>query len=98
MKYIDAEKLIHDLVERINAYSKGYATGDNYRKDAIEILLEDVKHQLSLHQEQQKVDLEKVLSGFTGYYAHENSGEYPSAIDIARHFYELGLKTKKEKN
>ena len=49
-----------------------------------------------MKQEQPKVDLEKVLSGFTGYYAHENSGEYPSAIDIARHFYELGLKAKEE--
>lgn len=47
---------------------------------------------------EQEVDLEKVLSGFIGRYAHENSGEYPSAIDIARHFYELGLNARKEEN
>lgn len=49
-----------------------------------------------MKQEQPDVDLEAVLSGFFGYYAHENSGEYPSAIDIARHFYELGKARKEE--
>ena len=49
-KYIDAEKLIHDLEERIFAYSEGYAAGDDCRKDAIETLLKDVKYQLSLQQ------------------------------------------------
>ena len=49
-KYIDAEKLIHDLEERIFAYSEGYAEGDDCRKDAIETLLKDVKYQLSLQQ------------------------------------------------
>ena len=47
-------------------------------------------------QEQPEVDLEKVLSGFIGRYAHENSGEYPSAIDIARYFYNLRLNARKE--
>lgn len=51
-KYIDADKLIHDLEERIFAYSEGYAEGDDRRKDAIETLLKDVKYQCSLQQEQ----------------------------------------------
>lgn len=51
-KYIDADKLIHDLEERIFAYSEGYAEGDDNRKDAIETLLKDVKYQYSLQQEQ----------------------------------------------
>ena len=51
-KYIDADNLIHDLEERIYAYSKGYANGDDYRKDAIETLLKDVRNQYSLQQEQ----------------------------------------------
>lgn len=38
------------------------------------------------------VDIEKTLNGFQNFYAHENSGEFPSAIEIAKHFYELGLK------
>lgn len=41
------------------------------------------------------VDLEKELSGWMGFYAYENGGEYPSAIDIARHFFNLGLNSKK---
>lgn len=55
-KYIDAEKLIHDLEERIFAYSEGYAEGDDNRKDAIETLLKDVKYQYSLQQEQSKIE------------------------------------------
>lgn len=105
MKYIDAEKLIHDLVERINAYSKEYAIGDNYRKDAIEILLEDVKHQLSLHQEQADVALENEINAVwnprfnLGWDEHSAlSMNHDGFADIARHFYELGLKAKKEKN
>lgn len=54
MKYIDAEHLIHDLEERIYAYSEGYADGDNCRKDAIETLLKDVRYQCSLQQEQEQ--------------------------------------------
>ena len=45
--------------------------------------------------EAKEVDLEKSLTGFMGRYAHENSGEYPSAIDIAKHFFELGFKAQK---
>lgn len=51
MKYINADRLIHDLEERIYAYSEGYADGDDCRKDAIETLLKDVKYQLSLQKE-----------------------------------------------
>lgn len=64
MKYIDADRLIHDLEERIYAYSEGYADGDDYRKDAIETLLKDVRYQCSLQQEQQEVDLEKEIDSF----------------------------------
>lgn len=97
--YIDADKLIHDLEERIYAYSEGYADGDNCRKDAIETLLKDVKYQCSLQQEQPEVDLEKELAEWMRYGPHTN---YPwctiqDAIKItAEHFYELGLNARKE--
>ena len=45
--------------------------------------------------EVKEVDLEKSLKGFMGRYAYENGGEYPSAIDIAKHYFELGLKARK---
>ena len=64
-KYIDADKLIHDLEERIYAYSEGYAGGDNYRKDAIETLLKDVRYQCSLQQEQPE------LPKIADYYYHK---------------------------
>lgn len=41
--------------------------------------------------EEPEVDLEKTLIGFQNRYAHENSGELPSAIEIAIYFFELGL-------
>lgn len=46
------------------------------------------------HKKEQDVDLDKMLSGYLGHYAYENGGEYPSASEIANHFYELGLNTK----
>lgn len=42
-----------------------------------------------------EVDLVGLLNGFQNFYAHENSGEFPSAIEIAKHFFELGLKAQK---
>ena len=62
MKYINADRLLHYLEERIYAYSEGYADGDNCRKDAIETLLKDVRYQCSLQQEQPDMDLENYIS------------------------------------
>lgn len=45
--------------------------------------------------EVREVDLVGQLNGFQNFYAHENGGEFPSAIEIAKHFFELGLKTQK---
>jgi len=80
MKYIDVEKLIHDLEERIYAYSEGYANGDNYRKDAIETLLKDVKYQLSLQQEYPKIDLE---NKFGWHNIPEKTPEFGDTIIVA---------------
>lgn len=41
--------------------------------------------------EVKEVDLDKALTDFMSRYAYENGGEYPSAIDIAKHFFELGI-------
>lgn len=43
-----------------------------------------------------EVNVEKILTGFQNRYAHENSGELPSAIEIAKYFFELGLVQKRE--
>lgn len=43
------------------------------------------------------VKLISELNSFTQHYVFENSGEFPSAIDIAKYFFELGQNTKKEK-
>jgi len=88
---IDKDALVAEIKERIKTYNKGYTNGDDRRADALEVLLRDIDTL-----EVKEVDLEKSLTGFMGRYAYENSGEYPSAIDIAKHFYELGLAQKGE--
>lgn len=97
MKYIDSEKLIAEIERRYHKAvdESKYINSAKFVRNELENLREFA---YSLQQEQLEVDLEKVLSGFIGRYAHENSGEYPSAIDIARYFYELGLNARKEEN
>ena len=46
--------------------------------------------------EVKEVDLVGQLNGFQNFYAHENGGDFPSAIEIAKHFFELGLAQKGE--
>lgn len=91
-KYTNKDKVIAYLVD------KGYPVSTNGEiptyQEIFDMINNAIKH--ANKQEQPDVDLEAVLSGFFGYYAHENSGEYPSAIDIARHFYELGKARKEE--
>lgn len=101
MKYIDADKLIAEIERRLKSlheWKTGWARrlpllrNETYYKNfgkmsAYDAILNIIT---SLQQEQPEVDLVKALSCFTGYYAHENSGEYPSAIDIARYFAEWG--------
>lgn len=100
MKYIPAEKLIaeiriiHQLLEHRDVRL------NQVKKIRTECMIEFCKCILdvvtSLQQEQPEVDLDSALTGFMGRYAYENGGEYPSAIDIARHFYELGLNARKD--
>ena len=86
MELIDKDALVAEIKERIKTYNKGYANGDDSRVDALEVLLHDIDTL-----EVKEVDLDKSLTGFMGRYAYENGGEYPSAIDIAKHFFELGM-------
>ena len=95
MKYIDADFLRKEINRLYDGeapkhdmqcnFDDGYFTGI----DTISQLID------SFQQEQQEMDLDSKLSEFMSFYAYENSGEYPSTIDIARHFYELGLNTRK---
>ena len=103
-KYIDAEKLIHDLEERIYVYSKGYSAGDLMRKDATEALLRNIKHQYShqytLQQDQPNMDLEKELKKCQEHYILVKekgfSLDWTDIETTARHFFELGLNARKE--
>ena len=44
------------------------------------------------------VNLDSKLTDFMQRYAFENNGKYPSAIDIAKHFFEIGQNSKKKKH
>lgn len=93
MKYIDTEKLIDEIERYIKHYEK--LDRDDFKNGELYICQELLSFVKSLQQEQHEVDLDSKLSEFMSFYAYENSGEYPSTIDIARHFYELGLNTRK---
>lgn len=41
--------------------------------------------------EVKEVNLDKSLTDFMSRYAYENGDEYPSSIDIAKHFFEFGI-------
>lgn len=72
---------------------------DDYTQDIVEDIAELCNHILDGDYgklvEVKEVDLDKPLTDFMSRYAYENGGEYPSAIDIAKHFFELGLKAQK---
>lgn len=85
MKYIDAEK-IRSEVERIK--EAGCASPISVCNDILSFI--DF-----LQQEQPEVDLEKELQLFLCNYDYEFDDDAP-AYDIAKHFYELGLKARKE--
>ena len=103
-KYIDAEKLIALLEQRKKQLArwtdKEYA---NQRIDEIDCILDvDID---SLQQEQSKVDLEKeiatwipshITGGEEGVWKECREAVTKWAGIVARHFYELGLKARKE--
>ena len=92
MKYIDADKLIAEIEERI-ALLKGVNSKGDYGKGSIDADMGILEYIKSLQQEQPEVDLEKEI--------HEKSMElhtapcYEELANFARHFYELGLKARK---
>ena len=97
MKYIDAEKLIAEIERRLVKYDPIYTSAGSELKELLSFIT-------SLQQEQPEVDLEKA-------FAHEYAIYHlptfilaslvngPELIDFiyktARHFYELGLNSKK---
>ncbi len=87
MKYIDAEKL-EEEIESISLNPQTSADYNDGRND-IKIMILDIID--SLHQDSSEMDLEKEI-------ARVSKNEYFDFTDwksIARHFYELGLKSQK---
>ena len=90
-KYINADLLRKEIEKNKNIIDGLFTEGDDSVYDGEDDAYNRVLRIIdSLQQEQQEVDLDSKLSEFMSFYAYENSGEYPSTIDIARHFYELG--------
>ena len=94
---IDKDALVAEIQARIGSVETSQKAGMIKKRDADKKIFL-FKSVLSLIDtlEMKEVDLEKSLTGFMGRYAYENGGEYPSAIDIAKHFFELGLETRKK--
>jgi len=97
MKLIDKDALVAEIERRV---TEGEKVVKEVPSSAIMGLIQAYKNTLSFLDtlEVKEVDLDKMLTEFMGRYAYENGGEYPSAIDIAKHFFELGLKANQENN
>lgn len=107
MKYIDSEKLIAGLTKMQFSLNAAYRKpqADNIVR-AISLEYDDIISFISfitsLQQEQPEVDLEKELRNWMvkmdGKYALLTTNYVDQLItDTAKHFYELGLKARKEK-
>lgn len=102
MKYIDAEKLKTEI-ERFSATEYGDNTfGDDVANGALYYVLEEIIP--SLQKEQPEVDLEKEIDAVWNPRFNlgwdENSCLTMNRAGFekfSRHFYELGLNTRKEK-
>jgi len=107
MKYIDADKLIAEIKTRKNAEgwcTVGSDTADVYYARGFRFACEFVLDTLaSLQQEQPEVDLEKEFEKYmsskdeSGFVLNRAGFTNPqTAYKLARYFYELGLKARKE--
>jgi len=93
-KYIDAEKLIAEI-ERFSATEYGGDTlGDDVANGALNYVLEEIIP--SLTQDQPEVDLEKELDSLIIPELKKYKA-LPSMMDVAKHFYELGLNARNGK-
>lgn len=85
VKEVDYDKAL----ERAKGEYQTHKSFNGFREMLVRIFPE-------LHENENEMELEKKLTGFQNRYAYENSGELPSAIEIAKHFFKLGLTQKKE--
>ncbi len=89
MKYIDANKLVTEI-RKLRSGSCISESDDYYEYAKSEII--DIIN--SLQQEQLEVDLVKEIARFA---LNGGTGDNtPTIGETARHFYELGLKARKE--
>jgi len=103
----EIEKRLNYRIESLKAindstYWKKEQSKDEFNKSLTRCAFNAVKNELFELKcfidtlEVKEVDLDKMLTEFIGRYAYENGGEYPSTIDIAKHFFELGLEAHKK--
>ena len=99
-RYIEKDRILAEIDKRMEELrptnTHKMQTGEKVDRDVLMWLnaLTWVKKFLNTL-EVKEVDLVGQLNSFQNFYAHENAGEFPSAIEIAKHFFELGLKTQK---
>lgn len=92
-KYIDAEKLSFQIEKLFpDSSDERIVEGFEYALDKVKAIIDH------LQQEQQEVDFEEEWEEFNDWMNGYNQTDYPTCYgqkQIARHFYELGLNTKK---
>lgn len=94
-QYIDKDALVAEIKERIKTYNKGYANGDDSRADALEVLLHDIDTL-----EMKDVDLDREIRRYrmrNPIIQHREESLYDYMANVAKHFFELGLKARTDK-
>lgn len=93
MQLIDKAALVAEIHKRLHANGAFDTTFDTAWAEDVG-MCNAYKSILSFIDtlEVKEMDLDKLLIDFMSRYAYQNNGEYPSAIDIAKHFFELGFK------
>ena len=110
MTLIDKAEIVAKIKERIETYNKGYANGDERRADALEVLLHDI-NTLEVKEVNLDRVINDYFNEWQNVLCDEdccNEGGFCCVLDenikpvnigrcrkVAKHFFELGLKTKK---
>ena len=99
-KYIDAEKLIAEIerqIKEVNIQCQKSRKPQFTLYGKINGLEQTINLIRSFQQEQPEVDLEKELDRYLrGEFQQTAGGNFNNYIQVARHFYELGLNARKE--
>ena len=97
-QYIDKDALVAEIKERIETYKKGYASGDDRRADALEILLHDLNIlEVKENDLVEEFNYDDYITFFKEHPDYNDcSWGFEETWTFAQYCYKLGLKAQKK--